>query len=429
MTRGCVNLRRRALLQAALGGAFCPRRSSSATPRSRVIVVGAGFGGATCAKYLRLLTPDTAVLLIDQRPQFLTGPFSNLVIAGLTTPANITRRTAAIGRAHGVDSRIDRVTDIDPVRLVVSTAAGKSYRADRIVVSPGIAMRWEAIEGLDENRSASMPHAWMGGGQVLALRRRLAQVADGGTILIGSPPNPYRCPPGPYERASLMAYALMQSGRTRTKIIVADAKDDFSKSALFKLEWDRLYPQMIDWIARGTGGEVVRVDVASGRVWLRGSGAPIATQLASIIPAQRAGLLAERADLIDESGWCPVNPVDFESTKHAGVHVIGDAALGAPMPKSAFAANSQAKLCAAAIAADLRGAPAPEARLLNTCYSMLSDRAAISVSGYYGAVDGRLSTLSEGISPLSGDADLRAREARQARAWYASVTADSFGRP
>lgn len=427
MTLGFVNLRRRALLQAALGAALSPRRSSAATPRPRVIVVGAGFGGATCAKYLRLLAPEVAVLLIDQRTEFLTGPFSNLVIAGLRTPASIARRTAAIGRAHGIDSRVERVTDIDPVRLIVSTAAGKSYRADRIVVSPGIAMRWDAIEGLDEERSATMPHAWTGGPQVLALRRRLAQVADGGTILIGSPPNPYRCPPGPYERASLMAYALIRSGRARTKIIVADAKDDFSKSALFRFEWDRLYPQMIDWIARGSGGEVVRVDAASGRVWLRGSAAPIVTQLASIIPPQRAGLLAERAGLVDESGWCPVKPEDFESTKHAGVHVIGDAALGAPMPKSAFAANSQAKLCASAIAAALRGAPAPEARLLNTCYSMVSDRAAISVSGYYGAVDGKLSTLSEGISPLSGDAELRAREARQARAWYASVTADSFG--
>lgn len=429
MTSSAINLGRRKVLQAGLAAAtLLPRRSFSATPRSRVIVIGAGFGGATCAKYLRHLAPQTQVLLIDRRSRFFTGPFSNLVVAGLRTARSIQRGAAEIGHAHAVETRVDEVTTIDPVTLTVSTASGKRFQADRLVVSPGIAMRWEAIEGLDAARSAAVPHAWTGDEQVLALRDRLKGVPDGGNILISSPPNPYRCPPGPYERASLMAYVLTRTGRRRTKIIIADAKDDFSKSGLFKLEWDALYPGMIDWVSRSKGGEVVRVDTATGEVWLRDAPKPVQTHLASVIPPQRAAQIAQRADLADESGWCPVRAENFESTRHAGIHVIGDAAIAAPLPKSAFAANSQAKLCAAAIAAELTGAPLPEARLLNTCYSMVSDHEAISVSGYYAAVDGKLSAISEGMSPLSGDEQLREREALQARAWYESITTDSFGR-
>jgi sulfide dehydrogenase [flavocytochrome c] flavoprotein subunit len=260
------------------------------------------------------------------------------------------------------------------------------------------------------------------------MRERLRSVPDGGLILVSAPANPYRCPPGPYERASLMAYVLKTTGRARTKILIADAKDDFSKSALFRLEWDTLYPGTIEWISRSAGGEVVRVDTASGAVWLRGSTQPLGVDLASIIPAQRAPQLAAEADLVDASGWCPIQANSFESVKHPGVHVIGDACAGTPIPKSAFAANSQAKLCAAAIAARFAGAAAPDARLLNTCYSLVSPDEAISVSGLYAADAGRLTIVSEGMSPLAGDAALRRREAQQAFAWYDNITFDSFGR-
>ena len=392
-----------------------------------MIVVGAGFGGATCAKYLRLLSPTTDVTLIDRRANFLTGPCCNLVIAGLRSARSITRRTAAIGRAHRVKTLVADVVDIDPTTLTVSLADGRRLHGDRLVVSPGIAMRWGMIEGLDVPASDAVPHAWLGDGQVSALRERLAAVPDGGTVLIGAPANPYRCPPGPYERASLMAHVFKTSGRTRSKILIADAKDDFSKSALFKLEWDILYPGMIDWVSRSSGGEVVRIDAASHQVWLRGSNQPLTPDLASIIPAQRAADLAIRADLTDESGWCPVDADNFESLRHPKIHILGDACAAAPMPKSAFAANSQAKLCASVIAAAFRGDALPAARLLNTCYSMVSSSAAISVSGLYAASGGKLAAVSEGMSPLAAGDELREREARQARAWYDNITHDSFG--
>lgn len=421
-----MSLSRRHLLQAAFAATLLP--VSAARRKARIIVVGAGFGGATCAKMLRLSSPTSDVLLIDARASWCTGPFTNLALTGLRSVASITRRTADIGRAHGVRTLIDEVTGIDPVGRTVTTAGGKRLVADRIVLSPGIAMRWGVIEGLTAELSGAMPHAWLGDTQVQSLRERIDAVPDGGTILIGAPANPYRCPPGPYERASLIAEHLLKTGRARAKILIADAKDDFTKRPLFLAEWDERYGAMIEWIPRAKGGEVVRVDTGSGEVWLRDAATPIATDLASIVPPQQAAAIAGPAGLADESGWCPVNPLTFESTRHAGIHVLGDAAIAAPMPKSAFAANSQGKLCAAAIAAALDGRPAPDARMINTCYSLVAEDAAISVSGFYSAASGRIAVVSEGVSPLTAPDGLRRREAAQAHDWYESISTDSFGK-
>lgn len=421
--------RRRWLQSAALAalGAALPTLAL-ARPKARVIVIGAGYGGATCAKTLRALSPHVDVLLIDARARWCTGPFTNLAVTGLTSVEHITHSTADIGRAHGVRTRVETVTAIDPVAMTVTLAGGERLKADRIVVSPGIGMRWGAIEGLTAELSGAMPHAWTGDAQVQALRDRIDALPDGATVLIAAPPNPYRCPPGPYERASLIAERLLTTGRKRCKILIADAKDDFTKRPLFLAEWDERYGGMIEWISRSKGGEVVRVDPATGEVWLRDQAASIGTHLASVVPPQQAAAIAGAADLADESGWCPVHPQRFESTRHAGIHMIGDATIASPMPKSAFAANSQAKLCAAAIAAALDGRAAPGARMINTCYSLVAHDAAISVSGFYSAASGRIAIVSEGLSPLSPPDGLRQREAAQAHDWYESISTDSFGR-
>lgn len=421
--------RRRWLQSAALAalGAAVPTLAL-ARPKARVIVIGAGYGGATCAKTLRALSPQVDVLLIDARARWCTGPFTNLAVTGLASVEHITRSTADIGRAHGVRTRVETVTAIDPVAMTVTLAGGERLKADRIVVSPGVGMRWGAIEGLTAELSGAMPHAWTGDAQVQALRDRIDALPDGATVLIAAPPNPYRCPPGPYERASLIAERLLTTGRKRCKILIADAKDDFTKRPLFLAEWDERYSGMIEWISRSKGGEVVRVDPATGEVWLRDQAASIDTHLASVVPPQQAAAIAGAADLADESGWCPVHPQRFESTRHAGIHVIGDATIASPMPKSAFAANSQAKLCAAAIAATLDGRAAPDARMINTCYSLVAHDAAISVSGFYSAASGRIAIVSEGLSPLSPPDGLRQREAAQAHDWYESISTDSFGR-
>lgn len=420
-----MTLSRRQLLAAAL---LLPASTAAARARGpRVIVVGAGFGGATCARMLRLRMPSADILLIDRQARYVTGPFSNGVIAGIDDLALISRDTRDTAKAHHVRVLIDEVIAIDPVKREVRTARNGTHRADRIVVAPGVSMRWDLIDGLDANNNDAMPHGWLGGTQVAGLRDRFAALADGARIVIAAPPNPYRCPPGPYERASLMAAALQRRGHRNSRILIADAKDDFTKRALFQLEWDRRYPGVIEWIPRAQNGDLVRVDTQRQQLWLRDATTPIHADLASVIPAQTAARLAIDADLTDETQWCPVHPQRFESTRHAGIHVIGDATIAAPMPKSGFAANSQAKLCAAAIAADLLGQPVPQALLLNTCYSLIDIDAAISVSGYYAVVGDRLSVLSDGMSALGADAAQRRSEAEQARAWYRSITRDSFG--
>lgn len=420
-----MNLRRRALLLSALGAAL-PRRARAQTRvRGRVLIVGGGFGGAACARTLRMLDPGIDLCLFEPRAHFYTGPFSNAYLAGLCAEGDIVRSPAHLATT-GLTWIRQRVVQLDPVTRRLQTEDGRNYEADRIVLSPGVEMRWDRIEGLDANNSGRAPHAWLGDPQLRQLRDRFAALGEGPTIAIAAPANPYRCPPGPYERASLMAWQLSQRRRNRSKVLILDAKDDFSKRTLFQLGWDQLYPGCIEWVPRASGGELLAVDLRRGELRLH-SGSRLRPDLASIIPPQRAAVLAQASDLADESGWCPVNPANFESLRHPGIHVIGDAAAAQPMPKSAFSAHSQAGLVALAIAADFAGRPPPEARLVNTCYSLLAPDYAISVGGLYGVVSGRLSTLNDGMSPLSAARELRAREAHHARQWYEHLTRDTFG--
>lgn len=419
-----MNLSRRGLLTGGLGLAATRVLARAAAPAGRVVIVGGGFAGATCARVLRAVAPAIAVTLIEPRQRFLTGPMSNATLAGLM-PERALRHGPAALRSEGIAWIAQAAHAIDPAQHRVQLADGRWLQADRLVVAPGIAMRLEAIEGLDARASLQMPHAWLGDAQWQALHRRLARLPAHATVAIAVPQNPYRCPPGPYERASLIAWRMSQRHR-RGKVLLLDAKDDFSKRALFTTAWDELYPGLIEWRSRAEGGEVVAVDARRSRLRLAGGDSVIA-DLACVIPPQRAADIARRADLVDDSGWCPVHAEDFQSRRWPGVHVIGDAAIAHPMPKSATAANSQAKLCALAVAAALTGQSAPQARLVNTCYSLVAPEWGISVGGLYAANGGQLAAVSEGTSPLAGDARLRAREAMQARDWYRAIVQDSFG--
>ena len=393
--------------------------------RARVIVVGGGFAGATCARVLRRLDPALSITLIDDQPEMITGPMSNAMLVGLRAPASVTRQLDALAR-EGIDLIAQAATAIEPDARRVHTADGRWHAGDRLVVAAGIGLRWDRIDGLDAGTSDAMPHAWLGRASALAFRQRFAALDANATVAILAPPNPYRCPPGPYERATLCAWALRQRG-SGGKILIADAKDDFSKRPLFQLAWDTQYPGMVEWIPRAAGGEAIAVD-PDGRGAMLANGERIRADLVSAIPPQRATDLCLQADLADETGWCPVAAASFESLRHPGIYVIGDAAIAQPMPKSAFAANSQAKLCALALLADLAGRPPPDPKLVNTCYSLVSPSQAISVSGLYGVAGDRLSALAEGTSPVTGDGALREREATDARHWYRSIRADSFGR-
>jgi sulfide dehydrogenase [flavocytochrome c] flavoprotein subunit len=400
-------------------------RRASAKGDTNVVIIGGGFGGATCAKYLRRLNPDIKVTIVESNNRFVTCPFSNYVIADWRTIGTITQNYAAMEK-YGVDVVYDTATAIDLVGKKVLLKSGKSLSYERLVVSPGIDFKWGAIEGYNEKAAEVMPHAWKAGSQTLLLRKKLLAMRNGDTYIMVAPPNPFRCPPGPYERASVIAHYL-KSYKPRSKILILDAKEAFSKQTLFMEGWERLYPGMIEWVPGAKGGKVVSVNPKT--LTVEGELDKYKGTVVNVIPAQMAGKIARDAGLADDSGWCPVRPKTFESTKEKGIYVIGDAAIAGAMPKSAFAANSQGKIAAAAIAAELRGESPADGIYVNTCYSLLAPDYGISVAGVYRVTAEGISEVpgSGGASPNEADAAFRADEAKYALGWYASIVADVFG--
>jgi sulfide dehydrogenase [flavocytochrome c] flavoprotein subunit len=295
-----------------------------------------------------------------------------------------------------------------------------------LVVSPGIDFRWEAIEGYDENVAETIPHAWQAGAQTQILRRQLEAMDDGGVVIVAPPGNPFRCPPGPYERVSMIAYYL-KAHKPRSKIMILDAKDKFSKQPLFMQGWEMLYPGMIEWVKGTDLGTIERVDAAS-RTLYSSFDTAYKADVINLIPPQKAGAIAHAAGLVNNDGWCPVDQRTFESSIHKDVYVIGDASVAGQMPKSGFAANSQGKVCAAALAAKFHGIDLPEPSYVNTCYSLLSPDYGISVAAVYRLVDGDIKKVegSGGVSPKDADQTFRQQEARYAVGWYQSITHDSF---
>jgi sulfide dehydrogenase [flavocytochrome c] flavoprotein subunit len=400
-------------------------RQAWAKTRARVVVVGGGFGGATCAKYLRRTDPRIEVTLVTPHRQFITCPFSNTVLVGLRELSSLTYNYDRLREHYGIRVVHAEATALDPSTRRVTLNNGSTLPYDRLVLSPGIELQWGALEGYDNAASAVFPHAWEAGPQTLLLCRQLEAVKDGGLVVITAPDAPYRCPPGPYERASLIAYYL-KTHKPKSKLLLLDAKDTFTKDKLFRAAWQRLYPGLLEWVSGSQGGRVVRVDTRTGAVHTDFE--EYKPAVANIIPPQRAATIARAVGLDDGKGWCPVKASTFESTVHTGVHIIGDAAIANPMPKSAFSANNQAKVCAAAIVALLRGEAPPEPILINTCYSLVAPNYGISIAAVYHVKDDAIVTVpgSDGISPLDASDETRALEAEYTRSWYANITADTF---
>jgi NADPH-dependent 2,4-dienoyl-CoA reductase/sulfur reductase-like enzyme len=395
-----------------------------AQAKARVVVLGGGFAGTTCARELRRAEPQLAVTLVEVNPTYTACPFSNSVIAGLRDIAAQRFGYEAV-RAEGVAVVQDQARSVDAERRLVSLNGGSTLGYDRLVLAPGIDFRWGALPGYDEAAAGSMPHAWKAGEQTLQLRRQLETMADGGTVVISAPANPFRCPPGPYERASLIAYYL-KSKKPRSKLIVLDAKDSFSKQRLFQAAWQQLYPGLLEWVSLSNGGKVTKVDPAT-RTFVTDF-ATYKADVANVIPPQRAGGIAEIAGVSDQTGWCPIDPVTFESRLQTGIHVIGDAAIAGAMPKSAFGANAEAKVCAAGIAALLRDETPSSPKLINTCYSLVAPDYGISIAGVYHPLNGQLADVegAGGLSPAEAPPDFRALEASYAEAWYRTITAETF---
>jgi sulfide dehydrogenase [flavocytochrome c] flavoprotein chain len=408
-----------------IGGAALFATPAIAQAKPRIVILGGGFGGAACARALREADPGFEITLFEANPTFTACPFSNAVIAGLRDIAAQRFGYDAV-RAAGITVAQDEATAVDPQARRVALRGGASLDYDRLVLSPGIAIRWDAVPGYDEAAAAVMPHAWIAGEQTLLLRRQLEAMRDGGTVVISAPANPFRCPPGPYERASLIAYYL-KTKKPRSKVILLDAKDSFSKQRLFQDAWRHLYPGLLEWVSLSNGGKVTSVDAKTRTLMTDFS--TYKANVANVIPPQRAGRIAELAGVADRTGWCPIDPISFESRLQPNIHVIGDAAIAGAMPKSAFAANAQAKVCADGITALLHGETLSPPKLINTCYSLVAPDYGISIAGVYHPAGGQLADVegAGGISPIDASADFRALEASYAEAWFRTITAQTFG--
>jgi len=421
-----VRTSRRAFLKSAVaaGTSLLPLPAVAEAVSPRVVVVGGGFAGTTAARALKRGDPRIAVTLVETNPKFTASPFSNGVIAGLRDISaqqfNYEKTVAdgvvlAGGTANLVDVQARSLIVGDGIRL----------RYDRLVLAPGIDFRWDALPGYDEAAPERMPHAWKPGEQTLLLRRQLEAMEDGGTVVMSAPANPFRCPPGPYERASLIAYYL-KTKKPKSKLIILDAKDAFSKQRLFQNAWKALYPNL-EWVSLSSGGKVTSVDV--GAMTLVTDFGRHKADVANVIPPQKAGQIAELAGVADRTGWCPIDPATFESKLQPNIHIIGDASIAGAMPKSSFSANAQAKVSAAAVAKLLAGGKPDEPKLINTCYSLVAPDYGISIVGVYRPADGQIKEVegSAGVSPLDAPTSTRALEATFANAWFNTITTEVFG--
>jgi sulfide dehydrogenase [flavocytochrome c] flavoprotein subunit len=397
----------------------------SAQGAAKVVVVGGGFGGAACARAVARLDPHLQVTLVTGGRTFSACPFSSSVIAGLREPS---RQEFAYDAVAGAGVRVvtEAAIAADPMARSVALAGGDKLPYDRLVIAPGVGIKWDAIAGYTEAAAEKMPHAWTGGAQTMLLRRQLEAMPDGGLVVVSAPATPYRCPPAPYERASLIAHYLKTS-KPKSKVLILDAKDSYSKQHLFEEAWAALYSGLIEWVPLSKGGNVTSVDAAT--LTVKTDFEDYKPAVANIVPPQRAAAIAALAGVADRTGWCPIEPLAFESTLQPGIHVLGDAALMGAMPKAAHAAAEQAKVCAAAIVARLRERAPADVELDNVCYSLAGPNWGFVESNRYRPEKGLLTAVSGAVntSPVGAKPAVRAGEASEDEDWFRTLTGELFG--
>ena len=408
-----------------LGLAGCASTGSSPS-KARVLVVGGGYGGATVAKYTRLLSDYRIdVMMVEPNPQFVSCPVSNLVIAGMKTMADITTPYTGLSSKHGVRVVQDTVTAIDATKRVATLASGGTVAYDKLVLAPGIDFQWEQTEGLRAaHDSGQILHAWKAGPETMALRRQLEAMRDGGVYAITIPEAPYRCPPGPYERACQVAWYFKRA-KPKSKVLILDGNPDVtSKGPLFKKAWKELYGPMIEYRPQH---KVAGVDAKTNTVKFEVQD-DVKADVLNVLPVMRAGALAVQTGLANANNrWCHVNFLNFESTAAKNIHVIGDAIQVAQgMPKSGHMANSHAKVTAAAIVAELQGLEInPHPMITNVCMSYVDATHVIHVASVHEYETPKKSFFTIGGS--GGVSDVRSDlEGRYAEAWAKNIWADTL---
>lgn len=392
--------------------------------KPKVVVIGGGPGGTTAAKYIaKDSAGDIEVTLVEPAREFTTCFHSNLYLGDLRSLQSITHSYDALTK-YGLKIAPEAAAAIDKDKKTVALASGATLPYDRLVIAPGIDIKFDSIPGYSEAASEIMPHAWKAGPQTQFLKKQFDALEDGSLVVMIAPPNPYRCPPGPYERASMMAHLFKAKGHKKSRIVILDPKDSFSKQGLFAEGWQKYYPGIVEWQDPKMHGGVKSVDAKTKTVTT--DLADYQAQLVNVIPAQMAGKIARDAGLTNQTGYCPINPDNMKSTMDANIYVVGDACIPGDMPKSAFSANSQAKIAALMVRGELQGATTFPARYTNTCWSMIETDDAVKVGGRYEPKDGKIAAVETFISKTGETAELRKQTQQENMGWYAGITADIF---
>ncbi|NOE18872.1 FAD-dependent oxidoreductase [Ruegeria atlantica] len=420
-----MTLNRRTFLGAAgvaAAGLSAPMVLAQGKPR--VVVVGGGAGGATAARYIAKDSKgEIDVTLIEPSRTYYTCFFSNLYLGGFQELSDIAHSYGTLAADYGINVVHDWAIGVDRDAKTVSLAGGGSVPYDKLILSPGIDFVDGAVEGWDVSAQNKMPHAYKAGSQTELLKAQIMAMPEGGTFAMVAPPNPYRCPPGPYERVSMVAHVLKANNPT-AKIIVADPKPKFSKMALFQEGWANHYEGMVDWIGEDFGGGNVSVNPDAMTVTIDGEETKV--DVCNVIPAMKAGRIAEMAG-VTEGNWAPVIAADMSSKADPDIYVLGDASQQGDMPKSGFSANSQAKVCANAVRGALTGSKVFPAKFSNTCWSLIDTDDGVKVGATYEATPEKIAKVDGFISQTGEDADLRKATYEESLGWYAGITSDMFG--
>ncbi|PTW50938.1 NAD(P)/FAD-dependent oxidoreductase [Rhodovulum kholense] len=421
-----MSLNRRSFLGTGLAlGAALSAPAVIGQARPRVVIVGGGAGGATAARYIAKDSGGAIdVVLIEPGKTYYTCFFSNLYLGGFRDFASIAHDYGRLASRYGINVIHDLAVDIDREARSVALASGHALGYDRLIVSPGIDFVDGAVPGWDLTVQNRMPHAWKAGSQTQLLKAQIEAMREGGVFCMVAPPDPYRCPPGPYERVSMVAHVLKDRNPT-AKILIVDPKEKFSKQALFEEGWGRHYPGMIERVGPDFGAANVEVRPDSMEVVIDGT--PEAVDVCNVIPAQKAGHIAGLAGLANDSGFCPIVPGTMQSRIDETIHVLGDATIAGDMPKSAFSANSQAKVAAMQVRAALTGARAFPAKYSNTCWSLIDTGDGVKVGASYQAAEDKIAKVDGFVSQTGEDAALRKATFEESLGWYAGITADIFG--
>ncbi len=394
--------------------------------KARIVVIGGGPGGGTLCHILRRSSPELDVTLIEIQKQYTTCFFSNLYLGGFRTLQSLTHDYTGLA-SIGVRIIHDRAVKVDTTGRKVELQGGSSVPYDRLVLSPGIDFKYNAIPGYSEAAETTMPHAYRGGAQSKLLGDQLAAMPDGGTVVLAPPPNPFRCPPGPYERACMIAHYL-KTNKPKSKLVILDPKKAISKQGLFQQAFAEDYKGIVEFHLSNEidNFALKRVDPATREIETM-SGLKIKASVANIIPPQRAGAIAELAGCV-EGDWCPINAENFASTKVPNVYVVGDASSAGDMPKSAFSANSQSKSVANDLESSLAGKPKYPARYRNTCWSMLGPANSVKIGSSYLAKDGKVTATAPFVSKPEDDAKTREKSYKESTGWYAGIVAEAFNK-